>query len=59
MDKGWKIEPPPRPQHDPDEVGWDVGLIVRYKSTRPDNSQLDAVELGYKALTLFAVSVYR
>ena len=58
MDKGWKIEQPPRPWHDADEAGWDVGLIVQYWSTRPDNAQLDTVELGYKALTLFAVSDY-
>ena len=31
--KGWKIELPPRPRHDPDEEGWDVGLIVQYWST--------------------------
>ena len=26
---GWKKELPPRPRHDPDEAGRDVGLIVR------------------------------
>ena len=26
--KGWKIELPPQPRHDPDEDGWDVGSIV-------------------------------
>ena len=25
---GLKKELPPRPRHDPDEAGWDVGLIV-------------------------------
>ena len=56
--KGWKIELPPRPSHDPDEEGWDVGSIVQYWSARPDNNELDTVELECKALTLFAVSVY-
>ena len=56
--KGWKIELPPKPRHDPNEEGWDVGLIVHYWSTRPDSNALDTVELGYKALSLFAVSVY-
>ena len=40
------------------EAGWDVGSIVQYWSTQPDNLQLSTVELGYKALSLFAVSVY-
>jgi hypothetical protein len=53
--KGWKIELPPRLRHDPDEVSCDGGLIGQYWSTRPDNDELDTVELGYKALTLFAV----
>ena len=44
--KGWKIELPPRPRHDPDEEGWDVGSIVQYSCTRPDNNELDTVELG-------------
>ena len=56
--KGWKIERPPQPWHDPDKEGWDVGLIVQYSSTRPDNSRLDTAELGYKVVTLFAVLVY-
>ena len=55
--KGGKVERPPRPRHDPDEAGSNVGLIVQYRSTRPDNSHLGTVELGCKALTLFAVSV--
>ena len=56
--KGWKIELPPKPRHDPDEEGWDVGLIVEYWSTQLDNNELSTVELGYKALSLFSVSVY-
>ena len=28
--KDWEVERPPRPRHDPDEAGWDVGLIVQY-----------------------------
>jgi hypothetical protein len=55
---GWKKELPPRPRHDPDEAGWDMGLIVQYWSTQSDNLQLSIVELGYKALSLFAVLVY-
>ena len=55
---GWKKELPPRPRHDPDEAGWDMGLIVQYWSTQSDNLQLSTVELGYKALSLFAVSLY-
>ena len=55
--KGWKTELPRRPRHDPDEEGWDIGLIVQYWSTRPNNDELDTVELGYEALSLFAVSV--
>ena len=31
--KGWKIERPPKPRHDPDEEGWNVGLIVECWST--------------------------
>ena len=31
--RDWKIELSPRPWHDPDEEGWDVGLIVQYWST--------------------------
>ena len=58
VDKGWKIELPPQPRHDPNEDGWDVGSIVQYWSTQPDNDELDTIELGYKALTLYAVSVY-
>ena len=46
------------PRHDPDEAGWDVGLIVRCWSSPSDNLQLSTVELGYKAPSLFAVSVY-
>ena len=48
--KGWKIELRPRPRHEPDEGGWDVGLIVQYWSTRPDNNELGTVELGYKLI---------
>ena len=33
-------------------------MIVQYWSTQSDNDELDTVELGYKALSLFAVSVY-
>ena len=55
---GWKKELPPQPRHDLDEAVWDVGLIVQYWSTQSDNLQLSTVELGYKALSLFAVSVY-
>ena len=56
--KGWKIELPPQPRHDPDEDGWDVGLIVQYWSTQADNDELSTVELTYKCISLFAVSVY-
>ena len=56
---GWRKKLPPQPWHDPDEAGWDFGLIVQYWSTQSDNLQLSTVELGYKALSLFAVSVYR
>ena len=56
--KSWRIEQPPQQWHNRDEVGWDVSLIIQCWSTRIDNSQLDTLELGYKALTLFAVSVY-
>ena len=56
--KGWKIELPPQPRHDPDEDGWDVGLIVQYWSTQADNDDLSTVELTYKCISLFAVSVY-
>ena len=35
-----------------------MGLIVQYWSTQSDNLQLSTVELGYKALSLFAVLVY-
>ena len=55
---GWKRELPPRPWHDLDEAVWDVGLIVQCWSVRSDNLQVRTVELGYKALSLFAVSVY-
>ena len=55
---GLKKELPPRPRHDPDEAGWDVGLIVQYWSTQSDNLELSTVELGYKTLSLFAVSLY-
>ena len=55
---GWKRELPPQPQHDPDEAGSDVGLIVQYWSTQPDNLEVSIVELGCKALSLFAVLVY-
>ena len=56
--KGWKIELPPQPRHSPDEDGWDVGAIVQYWSTQADNFELSTVELGFKALSLFGVSVY-
>ena len=32
--KGWKIERPLQPRHDPDEDGWDVGSIVQYLLVR-------------------------
>ena len=57
--RGWKIELPPRPRHDPDEDGWDVGAVIQYRFTQPDNSELNIVELGYKALTLSSVSMHR
>ena len=47
----------PQPRHDPDEAGWDVGLIVAYWSTQSVNFQLSTIKLGYKALSLFAISV--
>ena len=31
--QGWTIELPPRPWHDPNEEGWDVGSIVQNWST--------------------------
>ena len=55
--KGWKIEILPQPRHSPDEDGWDVRAIVQSWSTQADNSELDTVEPGFKALTLFGVSV--
>ena len=51
--KGWKIELPPKPRHDPDEEGWDVGLIVEYWSTQLDNNELSTVELDTR-LYLFS-----
>ena len=45
-------------QHSPDEDGWDVGAIVQYWSTQADNFGLSTVELGFKAISLFGVSVY-
>ena len=56
--KGWKIELPPQLWHDPHEEGWDAGLIVQYWSTQLDNDELNTVELGCKALSLFAVWAY-
>ena len=35
-----------------------MGSIVQYSSTQSDNLQLSTIKLGYKALSLFAVSVY-
>ena len=35
-----------------------MGLGVQYWSTQSDNLQLSTFELGYKALSLFAISVY-
>ena len=56
--KGWKIERPPRPVQDPNEDGWEIGTIVQYNATQvKDNFELRTIELGHKALTLFAVSV--
>ena len=53
--KGWKAELPPRPRHDPDEEGLDVGLIVQYWFTQLDNDELDTIELGCKALTWYTL----
>ena len=56
--KGWKHEKPKSVKFDTDTDGWDVGLIVDYWSRQPPNAELTTVELGYKALSLFAVAVY-
>ena len=56
--KGWQREKPKSVKFDTDTDGWDVGLIVDYWSKQPPNAELTTVELGYKALSLFAVAVY-
>ena len=56
--KGWMRELPPKPRHAPDGDYWDVGAIVEYWSKQPDNDDLSDAELGYKAISLFAVAVY-
>ena len=56
--KGWQREKPKSVKFDTDTDGWDVGLIVDYWSKQPSNAELTTVELGYKALSLFAVAVY-
>ena len=56
--KSWAREKPKSVKFDSDTDGWDVGLIIDYWSRQPPNSKLDIVELGYKALSLFAVAVY-
>ena len=56
--KGWQREKPKSVKFDTDIDGWDIGLIVEYWSTQPPNAELTTVELGYKALSLFAVAVY-
>ena len=56
--KGWQHEKPKSVKFDTDMDGWDVGLIVDYWSRQPPNAELTTVELGYKALSLFAVAVY-
>ena len=56
--KGWQHEKPKSVKFDTDTDGWDVGLIVDYWSRQPPNAELTTVELGYKALSLFAVAVY-
>ena len=56
--KGWQREKPKSVKFDTDTDGWDVGAIVDYWSRQPPNAELTTVELGYKALSLFAVAVY-
>ena len=56
--KGWQHEKPKSVKFDTDTDGWDVGLIVDYWSRQPPNAELTTVELGYKALSLFAIAVY-
>ena len=56
--KGWKNEMPKTPRYLPDEMYWDIGLIVQYWSFQPPNSELSVEDLGYKALSLFAVAAY-
>ena len=56
--KGWQHEKPKSVKFDTDTDGWGVGLIVDYWSRQPPNAELTTVELGYKALSLFAVAVY-
>ena len=54
--KGWQHEKPKSVKFDTDTDGWDVGLIVDYWLRQPPNDELTTVELGYKALSLFAVA---
>ena len=56
--RGWSIEKPAKPRHDPDEDGWDIGQIVEYWANQPTNDKLNLKELTLKANSLFAVTVY-
>ena len=56
--KSWSRENPKSVKFATDTAGWDVGLIIDYWLRQPPNDELDTVELGYKALSLFAVAVY-
>ena len=56
--RGWSIEKPAKPRYDPDEDGWDIGLIVEYWANQPTNDKLNLRELTLKVNSLFAVTVY-
>ena len=56
--KGWQIEMPKQPRYAPDCEGWDPGAIVNYWFSQPINLRLNQVEMGYKALTLFAIAMF-
>ena len=56
--KGWQIEIPKQPRYAPDCEGWDPGAIVNYWFSQLDNTRLNQVEMGYKALALFAIAMF-
>ena len=56
--KGWQIEMPKQPRYASDCEGVRTpGAIVNYWFSQPGNDHLNQVELGYKALTLFAIAM--